>query len=58
MLVLDRTVLKLISIKKNHMIPSSLQHNIIDRLFSEQREYCSNVNKKGVYFIEKTMIRV
>ncbi len=39
------------------MIPNSSQHNV-NRLFSKQEEYCSDVNIVGVYFIEKMMIRV
>ncbi len=38
------------------MIPNSSQH-ILNRLFTEQREYCSDKNIKGVYFIEKMIIR-
>ncbi len=39
------------------MIPSNSQHTI-NRLFTKQREYCSDVNIKGVYFIERMCIRI
>ncbi len=38
------------------MTPNSSLH-ILNRLFTEQREYCSDKNIKGVCFIEKMMIR-
>ena len=39
------------------MIPTPSQH-ILNRLFTKEREYCSDVNIKGVYFIEKMVIRI
>lgn len=39
------------------MIPNSSQHSL-NRLFRKQREYCSDVNIKGVYFIERMVIRI
>ena len=39
------------------MIPNSLQH-ILNRHFSKQSAYCSEENNKGVYFIEKMIIRI
>ena len=39
------------------MIPNPSQH-ILNRLFTKQRAYCSDVNIKGVYCIEKMIIRI
>ncbi len=39
------------------MTPSNLQH-ILTRFFIKQSRYCSGVNIKGVYYIQKIIIRV
>ena len=39
------------------MIPSSLQHSL-ESLFIDRRGYYSDINKKGVNFIEKAVIRI
>ncbi len=39
------------------MIPNILQHSLT-RLFSKQREYCSDWNIHGVYYIERKRMRL
>ncbi len=39
------------------MTPSNSQH-MLTRLFNKQWRYCSGVNIKGVYYIEKIIIRI
>ncbi len=53
----DQDCIIINNLKRIKMIPNSSQH-ILNRLFTEQREYCSDKNIKGVYFIERMIIRV